>query len=83
MRAIYPSDITREQFSVIEYDLHSARKVTHPRTYDLYVFLRGSVRSQRRLYLTRLTARFSPVEHRIPLLPNMERDGKKRRSLIV
>jgi transposase len=36
MRAIYPSDITREQFSVIEYDLQSARKSTHPRTYDLY-----------------------------------------------
>jgi transposase len=36
MRAIYPSDITREQFSVIEYELQSARKATHPRTYDLY-----------------------------------------------
>jgi transposase len=36
MRAIYPSDITREQFSVIAYDLQSARKATRPRTYDLY-----------------------------------------------
>jgi transposase len=36
MRAVYPSDISREQFSVIEYDLKSARKATRPRTYDLY-----------------------------------------------
>jgi transposase len=36
MRAVYPSDITREQFSMIEYDLKSARKATRPRTYDLY-----------------------------------------------
>jgi transposase len=36
MRATYPSDITREQFSVIEHELQSVRKVTRPRTYDLY-----------------------------------------------
>jgi transposase len=36
MRATYPSDITRDQFSVIEHELQSARKVTRPRTYDLY-----------------------------------------------
>lgn len=36
MRAAYPSDITREQFSLIEYELQSARKATRPRTYDLY-----------------------------------------------
>jgi hypothetical protein len=36
MRAIYPSDITREQFSVTAYDLQSARKATRPRTYGLY-----------------------------------------------
>ena len=36
MRATYPSDITREQFEAIRYILESARKVTHPRTYDLY-----------------------------------------------
>jgi transposase len=36
MRAIYSSDITREQFLAIEYELQSARKVIHPRTYDLY-----------------------------------------------
>jgi transposase len=36
MRAVYPSGITREQFSVTEYDLKSVRKATRPRTYDLY-----------------------------------------------
>ena len=36
MRKSYPSDITREQFEAIRYDLESARKTTRPRTYDLY-----------------------------------------------
>jgi transposase len=36
MRVVYPSDITREQFPVIEYDLQSAPKAAHPRKYDLY-----------------------------------------------
>lgn len=36
MRAAYPSDISREQFEVIRYILEAARKVTHPRKYDLY-----------------------------------------------
>jgi transposase len=36
MRATYPSDLTQEQFSVIEHELQSGRKVTRPRTYDLY-----------------------------------------------
>jgi transposase len=36
MRGIYPSDVTRGQFSVIEHPLKSARKVTHPRKYDAY-----------------------------------------------
>jgi transposase len=35
MRTTYPSDITREQFSVIEYGLKPARKVTRPRAYGL------------------------------------------------
>lgn len=39
MRVTYPSDISREQFSWIEYLLKSARKVTRPRTYDLYDIL--------------------------------------------
>jgi transposase len=36
MRACYPSDITREQYSLIEHDLQSVRKATRPRKYDLY-----------------------------------------------
>ncbi|MDR1470314.1 MAG: IS5/IS1182 family transposase, partial [Spirochaetaceae bacterium] len=36
MRGIYPSDVTRGQFSVIEHLLKSARKVTHPRKDDVY-----------------------------------------------
>jgi len=36
MRKQYPSDITREQFEQIRKDLSNARKVTHPRMYDLY-----------------------------------------------
>ena len=36
MRRAYPSDITREQFSVIEPELTEARKRTRPRIYDLY-----------------------------------------------
>jgi transposase len=36
MRTLYPSDITREQFSLIEYELLSATKTTHPRKIDIY-----------------------------------------------
>jgi len=35
-RKSYPSDITRETFSVIESDLASAAKTTRPRKYELY-----------------------------------------------
>ena len=34
MRRAYPSDITREQFAMIEPELAGARKRTHPRTYE-------------------------------------------------
>jgi len=36
MRKAYPSDITREEFAVIEADLAAAKKQTKPRNYDLY-----------------------------------------------
>lgn len=36
MRKAYPSDISREQFSKIEPLLLDARKLTRPRTLDLY-----------------------------------------------
>jgi len=36
MRQSYPSDISREQFSVIEADLTACRSVTKPRKCELY-----------------------------------------------
>jgi transposase len=36
LRIVYPSDVSRVQFGLIEYDLQSARKATRPRKYDLY-----------------------------------------------
>ena len=36
MRKSYPSDISREQFDIIRHWFENARKVTHPRKYDLY-----------------------------------------------
>ena len=36
MRATYPSDITREQFEIIRNTLESSKKVTHPRSIDIY-----------------------------------------------
>ena len=35
-RAIYPSDITREQFEVIRPQLDNFKKTTKPRTLDVY-----------------------------------------------
>jgi transposase len=57
MRATYPSDITREQFEVIRYILKSARKVTHPRTYDLYDIFCGV------LYVLREGCRWKALPH--------------------
>ena len=37
----YPSDITREQFNKIAPILEGARKITKPRTLDLYDILNG------------------------------------------
>jgi len=39
MRATYPSDITREEFSVIIADLLSATKATHPRDIYIYIYI--------------------------------------------
>ena len=36
MRKSYPSDITREQYELVRYDLENFRKTTRPRIYDLY-----------------------------------------------
>ena len=36
MRKAYPSDISRDKFSIIEEDLLSVTKKTHPRNIDIY-----------------------------------------------
>lgn len=36
MRRVYPSDITREMFAMIQDDLESTKKNTRPREHDLY-----------------------------------------------
>ena len=36
MRKTYPSDITREQFGLIEQTLKTTKKATKPRNVDLY-----------------------------------------------
>ena len=65
MRAVYPSDITREQFEAIRYILESARKITHPRHYDVYdVFCAV-------LYVLREGCRWRSVPHDFPLWNNV------------
>ena len=65
MRAIYPSDITREQFEAIRYILESARKVTHPRTYDLYDVFCAI------LYVVREGCRWRSLPHDYPKWNNV------------
>jgi hypothetical protein len=81
MRATYPSDITRNQFSVIEHELQSPRKVTHPRTYDLYDIFCAI------LYVLKEGCTpapgFSQEEYRKPLVSNIECGRQKRRSHTV
>ena len=65
MRAIYPSDITREQFEAIRYILESARKVTHPRAYDLYDIFCAV------LYVLREGCRWRSLPHDFPKWNNV------------
>jgi len=60
MRAAYPSDITREQFEVIRHFLESARKITHPRKYDLYDIFCAV------LYVLREGCRWRSLPHDFP-----------------
>jgi len=39
MRKPYPSDITREQYELIRYDIENFKKKTHPPDYDMYDIL--------------------------------------------
>ena len=36
MRKSYPGDISRKQFEEIREELSKVKKITHPRSYDLY-----------------------------------------------
>ncbi len=65
MRAKYQSDITREQFELIRYTLESARKVTRPRTYDLYDIFCAV------LYLLREGCRWRSLPHDFPKWNNV------------
>ena len=65
MRATYPSDISREQFEAIRYILASSRKVTHPRTYDLYDIFCAVV------YVLREGCRWRSLPHDYPKWNNV------------
>jgi transposase len=75
MSAIYPSDITREQYTLIEYELKPARKATHPRTYDLFNIFCAVLYVLKKSCTRRGLPHDSPKWDIIPLLPNMERAG--------
>jgi transposase len=65
MRTAYPSDITREQFELIRYILESARKVTHPRRYDVYDIFCAV------LYVVREGCRWRALPHDYPKWKNV------------
>ena len=65
MRAVYPSDITWEQFEAISIILKSARKVTHPRRYCLYDIFCAV------LYVLREGCRWISLPHDFPKWNNV------------
>jgi transposase len=65
MRGAYPSDVTREQFEIIRYTLESARKVTRPRSYDLYDIFCAV------LYILREGCRWRSLPHDYPKWHNV------------
>lgn len=64
MRVTYPSDVTRAQFEQIRYHLESAKKVTHPRTIDLYYIFCAVV------YVLREGCRWRSLPHDFPKWQN-------------
>jgi transposase len=64
MRRVYPSDISREQFEVIRHYLEGARKVTHPRSIDLYDIFCAV------LYILREGCRWRSLPHDYPTWQN-------------
>jgi len=65
MRESYPSDISREQFEQIRPMLESAKKVTHPRTIDLYDIFCAV------LYILREGCRWRSLPHDFPKWQNV------------
>jgi transposase len=65
MRDSYPSDISREQFEIIRYFLESARKTTHPRSYDIYDIFCAV------LYVLREGCRWRSLPHDFPKWNNV------------
>jgi len=65
MRVEYPSDVTREQFGIIEADLATGRKNTHPRTYELYEIFCAV------LYVLREGCRWRALPHDFPKWQNV------------
>ncbi len=60
MRQSYPSDITKEQFSIIEPILLSARKRTSPRKLNLYEIFCGV------LYILKTGSQWRMLPHDFP-----------------
>lgn len=60
MRESYPSDITREQFSIVRHTLETAKKETHPRDIDIYDIFCGV------LYRLREGCRWRSLPHDYP-----------------
>jgi len=65
MRAAYESDITREQYEAIRYWFETARKITHPRRYDLYDIFCAI------LYLIKEGCRWRSLPHDFPKWNNV------------
>ena len=70
MRQRYPSDVSREQFETIRSMLESARKVTHPRTIDLYDIFCAV------LYIIREGCRWRSLPHDFPKWKNVYKHFK-------
>ena len=71
MRAVYPSDITREQFEVIRYHIDKSSKTTHPMDYDIYDIFCAV------LYILREGCRWRSLPHDFPKWQNVYYHYKK------
>ena len=60
IRQPYPSDITREQYELIRYQLENSGKTTHPLDYDLYDIFCAA------LYIVREGCRWRSLPHDYP-----------------